>query len=281
MIARRTYASGGGIHIKPENRGKFTAWAKSHGTSVQDAASHVMANKNKYAPAIIKRANFAKNAAGWKKANGGEIGNDPDSYRPLNMQDVGRLRRTGSLPGWEGMVNEDGTTTFKKQNDISSLITKYPEAQRAVSIYPRITKSNMSDPSVKLPGMEANQQINRFLGLTPEIKSATYGELNWGMLPGFQSNQAGTQGEITEFDYEQNAPDVDISSLTPLNVNTNIPLQPSKRKGLPSVLYTPDGMKTSEYINALRMQTKNTKRYNSHVDVLNAMKNKYNQGLGQ
>lgn len=185
MIARKTYASGGGIHIKPENRGKFTSWAKSHGMSVQDAARHVLANKDKYAPAIIKRANFAKNAAGWKKANGGEIGNDPDSYRPLNMQDVGRLRRTGSLPGWEEMVNEDGTT-----------------------------------------------------------------------------------------------PDVDISSLTPLDVNTNIPLQPSKRNGLLSVLYTPDRMKTSEYINALRMQTKNTKRYNSHVDVLNAMKNKYNQGLG-
>jgi len=32
----------GGIHIKPENKGKFTAWAKSHGMGVQEAASHVM-----------------------------------------------------------------------------------------------------------------------------------------------------------------------------------------------------------------------------------------------
>jgi len=63
----------GGIHIKPENKGKFTAWAKSHGMGVQEAASHVMANKEDYSPTIVKRANFAKNAAGWKHYHGGLI----------------------------------------------------------------------------------------------------------------------------------------------------------------------------------------------------------------
>jgi hypothetical protein len=62
-----------GIYIKPENRGKFTAWAKSKGMDVQEAASQVMANKEKYSPTIVKRANFAKNAAGWNKADGGQI----------------------------------------------------------------------------------------------------------------------------------------------------------------------------------------------------------------
>ena len=62
-----------GIYIKPENRGKFTAWAKSKGMGVQEAASQVMANKEKYSPTIVKRANFAKNAAGWNKADGGQI----------------------------------------------------------------------------------------------------------------------------------------------------------------------------------------------------------------
>jgi hypothetical protein len=64
----------GGIHIKPENKGKFTAWAKSHGMGVQEAASHVMANKDKYSSTIIKRANFARNIGGAaKKEYGGYI----------------------------------------------------------------------------------------------------------------------------------------------------------------------------------------------------------------
>ena len=67
------YAEGGSIHIKPENKGKFTAWAKSHGMGVQEAASHVMANKDKYSSTIVKRANFAKNASKWKHGDGGLV----------------------------------------------------------------------------------------------------------------------------------------------------------------------------------------------------------------
>lgn len=61
------YGSGSGIHIKPENRGKFTAWASSRGMGVQEAASKVMANKENYSPGVVRMANFAKNAAGWNK----------------------------------------------------------------------------------------------------------------------------------------------------------------------------------------------------------------------
>jgi hypothetical protein len=61
-----------GIEIKSENEGKFTRWAQARGMSVQDAASKVMANKDEYPPAVVKMANFAKNAAGWKKEDGGE-----------------------------------------------------------------------------------------------------------------------------------------------------------------------------------------------------------------
>jgi len=68
------YGKGGSIHIKPENKGKFTSWAKSHGMGVQEAASHVMANKDKYSSTVVKRANFAKNASKWKHALGGETG---------------------------------------------------------------------------------------------------------------------------------------------------------------------------------------------------------------
>lgn len=55
------YAKGGSIHINPKNKGKFTAAAKKAGMGVQEYASHVLANKDKYSPTLVKRANFAKN----------------------------------------------------------------------------------------------------------------------------------------------------------------------------------------------------------------------------
>lgn len=58
-------ASGGRIHIKKSNEGKFTASAKRAGMPVQEYASHVLNNPN--ATALQKkRANFARNAAKWK-----------------------------------------------------------------------------------------------------------------------------------------------------------------------------------------------------------------------
>lgn len=60
-----------GIYIKPSKRGTFTAAAKSHGKSVQGFASQVLANKDNYSPAMVKKANFARNAAGWNKETGG------------------------------------------------------------------------------------------------------------------------------------------------------------------------------------------------------------------
>ena len=54
------------IKIKPENKGKFTAKAKKDGKSVQGEAEAVL-NDPKATPTQKKRANFAKNAAKWKK----------------------------------------------------------------------------------------------------------------------------------------------------------------------------------------------------------------------
>lgn len=55
-----------GIHIKKKNRGKFKAYAKGKGESVQEAAADVLADKNA-SPALKRRANFARNAAHWKR----------------------------------------------------------------------------------------------------------------------------------------------------------------------------------------------------------------------
>lgn len=68
-----TFDKGGKIHIKPSKRGTFTAAAKRHGKSVQAFASQVLANKENYSPAMVKKANFARNASKWKHAFGGNL----------------------------------------------------------------------------------------------------------------------------------------------------------------------------------------------------------------
>ena len=71
----------GGIYIKPSKRGTFTAAAKKRGMGVQEFASKVLANKEDYSPAMVKKANFARNASKWKHADGGplEEGNSSNS----------------------------------------------------------------------------------------------------------------------------------------------------------------------------------------------------------
>lgn len=50
---------GGGIHIDPENRGKFTATMKKTGKSAEE----LLHSKN---PLTRRRANFAINSRKWK-----------------------------------------------------------------------------------------------------------------------------------------------------------------------------------------------------------------------
>ena len=65
---------GGSINIKPSKRGTFTTAAKKRGMGVQEFAGKVMSNKDNYSPAMVKKANFARNAAKWnKKQYGGDL----------------------------------------------------------------------------------------------------------------------------------------------------------------------------------------------------------------
>ena len=79
----------GKINIKEENKGRFTAWAKSHGMTVRQAANTILRNREKYSPALIKRARFAQNASRWSE--GGKF--TVDSLPPY---DVGGFMKTMS-----------------------------------------------------------------------------------------------------------------------------------------------------------------------------------------
>lgn len=68
--ALNTFGDGGSIDIKPSKKGTFTAAAKRRGMGVQEFASKVLANKENYSSAMIKKANFARNAAKWHGEGG-------------------------------------------------------------------------------------------------------------------------------------------------------------------------------------------------------------------
>ena len=54
------------IKIKESKKSTFTAAAKKRGLVVQELATKVLKNKKEYSSAMVKKANFAKNAKKWK-----------------------------------------------------------------------------------------------------------------------------------------------------------------------------------------------------------------------
>lgn len=73
-----TFAKGGGIHIKPENRGKFTEYCGGKVTSECIARGKRSSN-----PAVRKRATFAANARKWHHADGGPLDTRMELLRRL------------------------------------------------------------------------------------------------------------------------------------------------------------------------------------------------------
>lgn len=68
-------ANGSGIHIKKENRGKFTETKKRTGKTTEELTH----SKN---PLTRKRAIFAQNAKKWKHEDGGEV-HKPNGHRSI------------------------------------------------------------------------------------------------------------------------------------------------------------------------------------------------------
>lgn len=68
-------ANGSGIHIKKENRGKFTATKKRTGKTTEELTH----SKN---PLTRKRAIFAQNAKKWKHEDGGNV-HKPNGHRSI------------------------------------------------------------------------------------------------------------------------------------------------------------------------------------------------------
>lgn len=102
----------GGIFIKPENRGKFTAlkertgksstWYKEHGT-----------------PAQKKMATFALNAAKWKHADGGELHtHGGDFTNGLTYIDNGGSHSTNPYEGVQMGIDPQGVPNLVEEGEV-------------------------------------------------------------------------------------------------------------------------------------------------------------------
>ena len=115
----------GGIHIKPSKRGTFTAAAKRHNMNVQEFARTVLNNKANYSAAMIKKANFARNASKWNKK---EFGGDMTKQyfiTPNNIYKLGGdIRKKAALGtdgnNYERFIDGDGLMKYRIGNTVYS-----------------------------------------------------------------------------------------------------------------------------------------------------------------
>jgi hypothetical protein len=143
----RAFADGNNpINIKPSKRGTFTAAAKRHGKSVQAFASQVLANKGNYSPAMVKKANFARNAASWHADgnNNWQLGNEwawLDDGEVLNTpQGVVQIPEQGQPTDSNYMYLPQGTQVFSDKLKVPG--TKKTFAQVAKSLTPKGARGN-------------------------------------------------------------------------------------------------------------------------------------------
>ena len=178
-------AKEGGIHIDPKNKGAFTREAKRRGMGVQEFANKVMANKEDYSPLLVKRANFAKNAAKWE--DGGmysSVSSDHNTTVELanqrkeqamellqKMEEVVQLHKMmyggmyqdgGWIPSWMNPKNW-GVTDYSDKGDFNTAFFEAKKAGEEEFMYKDKrynTKSNLTpDQQVKAYGITDNQRV--------------------------------------------------------------------------------------------------------------------------
>ena len=162
----QTFADGGDIHIKKSKVGTFTAAAKKRGMSVQEFASTVLANKDKYSPAMVRKANFAHNAAGWKRAFGGKIGNvfagngKHPNFLGVEQPKFSAPQIAGYLPE-AGMIN--WSNPFAANQAILDARTNKPQAP--VDLFPNgtvPTTTGSSNSNTNRPAFRTNNLAQAF-----------------------------------------------------------------------------------------------------------------------
>jgi hypothetical protein len=169
-------AKRGGIHLDPRKKGTFKAQATRMGMSIQEAASHILANRKEYSPAMVKKANFARNFA---KEEGGEMMDNPcpdgyvwdgvncipagqriDQLKNLLLEKQTANRATGNKrtiemvytnPGTYIVKDENGQVLYEGPNDTlaKSIYAAGKEGPKDVRMMPSMIGVEPTDPRLK------------------------------------------------------------------------------------------------------------------------------------
>lgn len=109
-----TFAKGGKIHIKPENRGKFTKYCGGKVTS-----ECIARGKRSSDPAVRKRSTFAANARKWHHAFGGDLlthGAEWDNG--LRIIGNGGTHEENPMEGVPMGMDAEGTPNLVEQGEV-------------------------------------------------------------------------------------------------------------------------------------------------------------------
>ena len=109
-----TFAEGGKIHIKPENRGKFTKYCGGKVTS-----ECIAKGKRSSDPAVRKRATFAANARKWHHAFGGDLNTHGADF--TNGQIIvgnGGTHEENPMEGVPMGMDAEGTPNLVEQGEV-------------------------------------------------------------------------------------------------------------------------------------------------------------------
>ena len=112
------FSTGGGIHIKKANRGKFTESANRAGMGVQEYARHILANKDNYSSTLVKRANFARNAAKWHAEGGSLNSNGANFSNGLTYIDNGGTHEENPLEGVQIGMDSQGIPNLVEEGEV-------------------------------------------------------------------------------------------------------------------------------------------------------------------
>lgn len=206
-------AKRGGIKLDPRKKGTFKAQATRMGMSVQQAAAHILANKEKYSPGMVKKANFARNFA---KEEGGMIKRADGSYSQRGLWDNIRANRgSGKEPTKEMLEQErkikrkyfDGGMTgdcdpgFEWSEQYQTCVPVVTEdyAKDYLTDWYSRRGQIVNDPNFSsLPKSEQHAKwLNKFLPLINERMQTSNVKFEYPEMIGDDPNNRGTYKEPT------------------------------------------------------------------------------------
>lgn len=152
----------GGINIDHSKKGTFKAQATRMGMGIQEAAAHILANRDEYTSGMVRKANFARNFA---KEEGGTINNPGFNSLPEYVQEniLSNMEYGGD---YEIDQYKNGGYTVRRSND--------RKGKTHVVTGPDGTKKYFGDPNMGERGNSKNGKDAFYARHASNLKANPY-----------------------------------------------------------------------------------------------------------